>query len=59
VTETGLTVVPEVVDARTGRPIDVRQIITTPGPGLPKDLAERLRESMEPNTPAGNTASSE
>lgn len=43
--ETGLPVEFEVVDARTGRPIDVRQIIPTPGPGLPKDLAERFREA--------------
>ncbi|WP_329084292.1 winged helix-turn-helix transcriptional regulator [Streptosporangium sp. NBC_01469] len=40
--ETGLPVEIEVIDTRTGRPIDVRQVIPTPGPGLPQDLAEQL-----------------
>ncbi|WP_329429182.1 helix-turn-helix transcriptional regulator [Streptosporangium sp. NBC_01495] len=40
--ETGLSVEIEVIDTRTGRPIDVRQVIPTPGPGLPQDLAEQL-----------------
>lgn len=56
--ETGLPVEIEVIDARTGRPIDVRQIIPAPGPGLPQDLAERLRETTEPSPPARDTAPS-
>jgi len=47
--ETGLPVEPEMIDARTGQPIDVRRIVATPGPGLPEDLAERLREAAEPD----------
>jgi len=43
--ETGLPVNPQVTDATTGQPIDVRKIVATPGPGLPKDLAERLQEA--------------
>jgi DNA-binding HxlR family transcriptional regulator len=42
--ETGLSVRPEVIDATTGQPIDVRRIIATPGPGLPDKLAEPLRQ---------------
>jgi DNA-binding HxlR family transcriptional regulator len=42
--ETGLPVRPQVTDATTGRPLDVRTIVATPGPGLPPDLAERLQE---------------
>jgi DNA-binding HxlR family transcriptional regulator len=42
--ETGLPVEPEMVDARTGRPIDIRRIVPTPGPGLPQDLADELAE---------------
>jgi hypothetical protein len=53
--ETGLPIDVEVVDARTGRPIDIRQIVATPGPGLPEELAELLRETMEPNSLKGNT----
>lgn len=34
--ETGLPVDPQVVDARTGRPIDIRRIVATPGPGFPR-----------------------
>ncbi|WP_344886178.1 helix-turn-helix domain-containing protein [Nonomuraea antimicrobica] len=47
--ETGLPVELEVIDARTGRPVDVRRIVPVPGPGFPKDLAERLQQAMEPN----------
>lgn len=43
--ETGLPVSPEVTDATTGQPIDVRRIIATPGPGLPDDLAERFNNT--------------
>jgi DNA-binding HxlR family transcriptional regulator len=34
----------EVVDAKTGEPIDITRIMATPGPGLPKQLARQLRE---------------
>jgi DNA-binding HxlR family transcriptional regulator len=33
-----------VVDARTGQPVDIRRVVATPGPGLPEQLARRLRE---------------
>jgi DNA-binding HxlR family transcriptional regulator len=42
--ESGQSVEPEVVDARTGEPLDIRDIVATPGPGLPERLAKRLRE---------------
>ncbi|MCG5220225.1 winged helix-turn-helix transcriptional regulator [Streptosporangium sp. KLBMP 9127] len=48
--ETGLPVELEVIDGRTGRPVDVRRIICAPGPGFPRDLAERLQQSMEPDS---------
>ena len=54
--ETGLPIDLAVVDARTGRPIDIRQIVARPGPGLPEELAELLRETMEPSPLEGNTA---
>jgi DNA-binding HxlR family transcriptional regulator len=57
--ETGLPVDLQMIDARTGRPVDVCKIVAAPGPGLPKDLAERLREAMQPTSQAGNTAPSE
>jgi DNA-binding HxlR family transcriptional regulator len=41
---TGRPVQPEIVDAATGRPIDIRQIVPAPGPGLPTELAEQLEQ---------------
>ena len=43
---TGQLVEAEVIDAKTGRPIDVRQIVATPGPGLPQYLVHRLQEAI-------------
>lgn len=57
--ETGLPIEIAVVDVRTGRPIDIRQIVATPGPGIPKELAEQRRETEEPSPSEGNTARSE
>jgi DNA-binding HxlR family transcriptional regulator len=34
----------DVVDAKTGAPVDIRRIMATPGPGLPEQLARQLRE---------------
>jgi DNA-binding HxlR family transcriptional regulator len=45
--ESGVPVEVEVVDSTTGRPIDVRQIVATPGSGLPEELALRLRALNE------------
>jgi DNA-binding HxlR family transcriptional regulator len=46
--ETGLAVHPVVVDAETRQPIDIRQIIATPGPGLPDNLAQQLQDHTKP-----------
>jgi DNA-binding HxlR family transcriptional regulator len=45
--ETGEAVEPEVIDARTGQPLDIREIVAAPGPGLPGRLAKRLREANQ------------
>jgi DNA-binding HxlR family transcriptional regulator len=42
--DSGAQVDVEVVDSATGKPIDVRRIVATPGPGLPKGLASQLNE---------------
>lgn len=42
--ESGERIEPIVVDSATGKPIDMRRIVATPGPGLPKQLAKKLRE---------------
>jgi DNA-binding HxlR family transcriptional regulator len=42
--ESGEPVKLELVDSNTGRPVDIRRIMATPGPGLPKRLARELRE---------------
>lgn len=54
--DTGQPVQPEVIDARTGKPIDVRQVIATPGPGLPRHLAQQLSQATEPIPETRNTA---
>jgi DNA-binding HxlR family transcriptional regulator len=48
--ETGLPVHPVVVDAETRQPIDIRQIIATPGPGLPDNLAQQLQDHTKPTS---------
>jgi DNA-binding HxlR family transcriptional regulator len=45
--KSGARVKPEVVDASTGEPLDVEQLIASPGPGLPEKLARRLRALNE------------
>jgi DNA-binding HxlR family transcriptional regulator len=45
--DTGSPIDVEVVDASTCRPIDIRQIVAAPGAGLPEDLAEQLRKTMD------------
>jgi DNA-binding HxlR family transcriptional regulator len=57
--DTGRRVEPEVIDAGTGQPIDVRKIIATPGPGLPQHLAGRLQAATHTPPKKGNTAPSE
>jgi DNA-binding HxlR family transcriptional regulator len=42
--ESGEQVQLEVVDSKTGEPVDIRRVVATPGPGLPKQLARQLRE---------------
>jgi DNA-binding HxlR family transcriptional regulator len=44
---TGRPIRPQVIDAETGQPLDVRHIQVTPGPSLPADLADRLRQRNE------------
>jgi DNA-binding HxlR family transcriptional regulator len=41
--ESGELVQPKVVNGRTGKPLDIRRIIATPGPGLPDRFADGLR----------------
>jgi hypothetical protein len=43
----------EVVDARTCRPIDIRQIVAAPGAGLPEDLRLRRFYGGNPLGPTG------
>jgi DNA-binding HxlR family transcriptional regulator len=45
--QSGARVNLEVVDSDTGEPVDLRQIMASPGPGLPKRLAKQLRERVE------------
>jgi DNA-binding HxlR family transcriptional regulator len=45
--ESGAPIEVEVVDLRTGEPVDVRRIVASPGPGLPRDLARQLEASNE------------
>jgi DNA-binding HxlR family transcriptional regulator len=45
--ESGAPVNIEVVDSRTGEPVDVGRLVATPGPGLPEQLARRLSELYE------------
>ncbi|MBA2763302.1 MAG: helix-turn-helix transcriptional regulator [Thermoleophilaceae bacterium] len=48
---TGHLVVPEVVDRETGEPIDVRNVVATAGPGLPKHLASTLADGSIHQSP--------
>jgi DNA-binding HxlR family transcriptional regulator len=43
--QSGRRVQPEVIDAETGQPIDIRRLVAIPGPGLPEHLARQLRAS--------------
>jgi DNA-binding HxlR family transcriptional regulator len=45
--ESGEQVAVEVVDSKTGRPLDIRRVMATPGPGLPKKLARQLDDRNE------------